>query len=1017
MRVSSTGRPPSAAARPRPTYDGQTAPHAKAQMRTRLLALPFLAATALAVLGAQQAAPLATPNPCLPHEIPVRGRGLDGGVGCHDPRALENPADMLRAKAVYDGPRAGVDGSERLAALRKAQALRAAAERVRAKTGAADYATDSGVVIPGSGRAWVALGPSPLIVDDPKYPGGQGYGNDKVQGRVAALLTDPKDPTGNTIYMGSANGGVWKSTNAGEKWTSIGDSLPSQSTGALAMAGNGWLFVGLGEGNTGGDNYAGAGIVVTKDGGRTWSDLLPGVPEGIVTTGLAVSGENVLLGTNRGLYVSDDLGRTAFTRATLPTAGSGESEKAFGNFVTDVKFQPGSDKNALLNVGWRSGGTGAAAGLYRTTDGGATWEKVDATGYGALSTSTDPIGRVTLAYDERPGRENVVWAVIQDAGKLNNEPFPVDIAVGAEANTHNLNGIYRSHDNGDTWTPQGNNPTLGVAEGSGISTTNAPLNGNYGPGVQAWYNQYIVVDPSAPATTERVILGLEEVYQGTLAWPVADSEAPPFLTDWKTIGRYWNACIQAVLVQLDCAELALPGYTGYTTHADQHAAAFAKTTSGWRLYVGNDGGVYRQETDIEDGYHNDNWTSLNSGGVNTTQPYAAAMGHDGTVYLGMQDNGTGKIEPNGTAYEVIGGDGFDVAVDPEDSEIAYEEYATGILRVTQNGGVSWSGDVSPSAATGQRFSTPFELDPTDSAHFIYAGNQVFENTNAPGLTASNWTQVFDVRNDENSPDAAVSALDVHGTAAYAAWCGRPPEPPVGSSACNTTTGDGEYDPSLFRRGLATNVAPGCARDKASTDCWRQVQARGLPNRMIQGVEIDPTDPNTVYVAVASFSRHWAFDPDTMQPGVVFRSTDAGVSFEDVSGNLPQTFGSDVLVTRNLLIAATDVGVFATPRDKPGEWVPMGTDIPAAVPAIEISTNPQEDTLVLATHGRGVWALPLTGKVTTPPKDTTGGGKDGGKDGGNDGRHPATGLPVWVLVGTLPLAAAVVARRRLRAARA
>ncbi|HEV2890985.1 MAG TPA: hypothetical protein VGX28_11485 [Frankiaceae bacterium] len=999
-------------------------------MRTRLLALPFAVATALAVTGAQQGMPVASPNPCAPHEIPIRGRALDGGVGCEDPRLPESPAEMLAARAVFDGPRSAVDGAERLAALRHAKEMRARSLAEAALAGRDAYSA-AGVVVPGSAERWEALGPSPLVVNDPTYPGGQGYGNDKVGGRVTALITDPADTSGDTVYMGSAGGGVWKSTNGGETWASVGDDLPSQAIGGLAIdPSNGWLYAGLGEGNTGSNNYAGAGVVRSKDGGASWSGLLPGVPEGIVTTAVVARDKLVIVGTNKGLYRSTDGGDT-FVRAVLPTNGSGESDKVFGNFVTDVDLHPDDAQTVLVAVGWRSGGVAPSPGLYRSTDGGASFAKVSPTTYptiapgqlGFRSTSTDPIGRISIAYQNGPNQDHdVVYAVVQDAGRLNNEPFPIDTAIGAEANTNNLNGVYRSPDNGDTWTLVGDNLTLGTATGSGISTTNIPANGNYGPGVQAWYNNYVAVDPSVAAPVERVIVGLEEIYEGTTT--VAGEPAK-----WEAIGRYWNACIQAVLVQLNCADLGIPGYTGLTTHADQHAGVFAKTDSGWRYYAGSDGGVYRQDVNsspdpVTGGMNNDSWTSLNDT-LNTTQPYAAAMGRDGTVYLGMQDNGTGKITPEGPAFEVIGGDGFDVAVDPNDSDRAYEEYANGILRATSDGGVSWTGDISPTDASGQRFSTPFELDPTDSEHFIYAGSQVWEHAEASAMAAGTWVNVMDLTNPEIAPAAAATAVDTHGTASYAGWCGLPPTPPAGASACNITTGDGNYDPTLFRRGLATNVRPGCNRAKASAECWRQVQAKGLPNRLIQGIEIDPNDPNTVYVAVASFSRHWTFDEASMLSGVVFKSTDAGETFTNISGSgatgLPQTFGSDPLVVGDRLIVATDVGVFATPLKSPGAWVPFGVGLPDGVPAIELSTNPQGTKLVLATHGRGVWVMPITRRISggddggKDDKDNDGGGGGGKDDGG--GKHPATGAPYWVLLAGVPLGGALLVRRRLRASRA
>jgi hypothetical protein len=982
-------------------------------MRTRLLALPAVAATVLAVLGGQQAAPVAAPSPCQAYEIPMHGRGLDGGDGCVDPRLPEGAAELMAAQAVYGGPRAGVSGAERLAALRQAQAIRRAAEAERARTGARDFAA-AGVSIPDSGSPWTALGPKPLVVNDPAYPGGSGYGNDFVSGRVSALAPDPNDPTGSTVYLGAAGGGVWKTTDAGDHWTSVGDSLPSQAVGAIAIGSDGRILAGLGEGNTGSDNYAGAGVVMSRDGGTTWSGLLPGIPEGIVTTHIAVSGSTVLVGTNRGLYRSTN-GGDAFARVTLPTGtGGGESALAFGNFVTDVRFQPGDTGVALLNVGWRSGGIGSAAGLYKSTDGGATWAKAGTATYGQADPPSDlgNVGRVSLAYAEGAGQDhNVVYALIQNPGKLGNEPFPGAVVIPAQANTNNLNGLYRSPDNGDTWVRVADNTSFALAPGSGISTTDLPGNGNYGAGVQSWYNNYVIVDPSAPTGTERVIVGLEEIYQGT----TTAAGAPMVL---RTIGRYWNACIQAVVLQENCEQLGLPTYQGLTTHADQHAAAFALTATGVRLYAGNDGGVYRQEPDPTQGYDNSKWTTLNNG-LNTTMPYAAAMGHDGVVFTGLQDNGTARIGADGVANEAIGGDGFDVAIDPQDSDVAYEEYASGTLRVTQTGGVSWSGDVSPTGKTGQRFSTPFELDPTDSAHFVYGGSQVWENTDAPDIQAGNWTKVYDVNNAERSPDAAVTAIDVQGPATYAAWCGRPANPPVGSSSCNITTRAGDYDQSLFRRGIATNVANGCKAQKASTDCWHLAQSNGLPNRLIQGIEIDPTNPRTVYVAVASYSRHWTFDPKANIPGVIFRSTDAGVTFHDITGNMPQTFGSDVLVVGDRLLAATDVGVFATSRANPGAWVPFGTGIPEAVPAIELSTNPQQTKVVLASHGRGVWALSLTGK------QGTGGGTGGPKGGGGSGnggsgggpKIPTTGLAGWVPFLALPFAGlAVLLRRRLRAAR-
>ncbi|MFN2626045.1 MAG: hypothetical protein ABR520_08185, partial [Mycobacteriales bacterium] len=406
-------------------------------------------------------------------------------------------------------------------------------------------------------------------------------------------------------------------------------------------------------------------------------------------------------------------------------------------------------------------------------------------------------------------------------------------------------------------------------------------------------------------------------------------------------------------------------YSAKTTHPDQHAAAFAMLASGAsRIYVGNDGGAYRQDIDPTTGIDVGSWTSVNDG-LSISQPYAAAMSRDGVVYAGLQDNGTVKILPNGRADMVYGGDGFDVAVDPADSKIAFEEYANGAIRKTTNGGQTWT-LIDPTDATGQRFYTPFEMDRKDADHLIYGACQIWESDKGSGTASGSWRRVFDpdpscAETDPYqglcstqpidgcpTPALGTTAVDLYGNAAYAALC---------RGSCNVTTDDGGMDPTLFKGVLATNVKRGCKRDVASKDCWHLAAGRGLPHRLVTGLAVDPKNPATIYASVGSFSRHWTV-PLSVQPRAVYRSTNGGDDWADITGNLPPVFGGDVAVLRDTVVLATDAGVYAAKTSDPKRWVPMGTGLPAGVPGFEVSFNPQGTKVVLATHGRGVWVLTL-----------------------------------------------------------
>ena len=261
----------------------------------------------------------------------------------------------------------------------------------------------------------------------------QFVGPTNVGGRVVDVAVDPSEP--DTIYIAAATGGIWKSTDAGAQFTAIWPATSPQSMGALAITSDGVLFAGLGEANPGGGSitYGGAGVYRSMDRGATWElvglanssrigriAVNPNNPEHIF---VAASGDLFNPGGERGVYESTDRGATW----TLVLSGDNNTTGA-----VDLAIDP-LDPNRIFATMWdhrrepdlrRYGGVGS--GLYRSSDGGSTWERLT----NGLPAPGATIGRIGVAV-ARTNPQRVYAIVNQTTGIFQ--------------------GFYRSDDGGNSW--------------------------------------------------------------------------------------------------------------------------------------------------------------------------------------------------------------------------------------------------------------------------------------------------------------------------------------------------------------------------------------------------------------------------------------------------------------------------------------------------------------------------------------------------------------------------------------
>jgi hypothetical protein len=712
-----------------------------------------------------------------------------------------------------------------------------------------------------------------------------GGGAGLVSGRVTALATD-----GATLYMGSADGGVWKSTDGGTTWTALTDDAPTLSTGALAVnPADHSLWVGTGEANTSSDSYAGTGVLRSPDGGATFTRVGGTELDNHLVTRLAFDGEgNIFAATSQGLYKRSATDLTSpWTLLLKPCLGQHDT-----TYISDVAIRPGTHGTAVVAVvGWRAGS--ACNGFYVSGDGGTTFTRVSVTG----GINDKQIGRTTLAYS---ADGSMLYAVVESA-QLFNHP-------SANQGGTNLMGVFAV----PGATPTG--PWNTIAEWRKLAASGSALQlfRGYAPGVQAWYNQFLTVDP---ADSKHLYLGLEEVFETTNGG-----------TSWNTIGPYWN-------FGLPCAKNGLDSCPP-TTHPDQHAVAIAANGT---VYIGNDGGVYSRPVRNATGWTNDN------ANLRTLQYYFAGAGRTTggqAVWGGLQDNGVSLLLP-GTSPMVspFGGDGGDTIVDPANADRAVVEYTGLDMASTTNGGrsdgtVASFREITPACGAftytpspcdpNPRFIAPFRADPKNLDHWVAGGEFVWDNggkgwDTTCSASACDWKIVHDT-----GAGHSITAIAVVGAVTYVGWCGP----------CN---------PPGFAAGIDTNAG----------GTWHRISATNLPNRFVNAVIADPANAAHLYAVYNGFSRRWIPDGGN---GHVFESSDSGTTWTDISGNLPDAPGDDLVVVNGTLVLATDVGAFvaAAGGGAATQWSRLGSGLPNA--SVNDLTVAPDGSVLAATHGRGIWAI-------------------------------------------------------------
>jgi photosystem II stability/assembly factor-like uncharacterized protein len=632
-------------------------------------------------------------------------------------------------------------------------------------------------------------------------------------GLVNAMAVDPTNS--NVVYLAAAGGGVWKTTDGGQAWTPLTDNQPSLEIDSLALdpLNPDVVYAGTDMGFFGSD---GEGILKSTDGGATWQQLQgplpfgPGLEASILSLAVSPSDDKVVLAVagsagGRALYRSADGGHT-WDQVLAPSANAG----------LQVLFDPtnGSIAYASLDT------------AYKSTDGGNTWATANGTGSNVLPTGT------------------LLWL-----GIAPSNPFTL-YAGGEPSSGANM---YKSVDGGDNWTPLYGSPWCGD----------------------------VVVDPTDANVVFAGAAGLERSTDGGSTWTLLDAGGG--------------------------------GYHG----------GLAFSADGSLLYLGSEWGVW-----VASNVTNSGWTrtSLNGSLATSLMQGVAIHPTDPTIaFAGTANNGVAMFS-GALAWQSVACDngGPDFAFDFMTPSTIYIACASppGIEEST-DGGANFT-EVTNGIGASELASgiLAMAMDPVNSQRLYLAANHVWQSNDG----ANTW--------------ASISPALGHGIYGQVLAVA-----PTDSNTVYLGNSNGVY--------VTTNALAGTGATWSAADA-------GLPNNVVQcnyfgptcaylnQIALDPSSASTAYAVYASYVT-----------GHVFKTTDRGATWTDISGNLPNLKVNDIAVdpdVPNTLYIATEQGVYVT-SDGGNTWNRLGTGLPnVAVSALKLHRPTR--ILRAATYGRSAWDLQL-----------------------------------------------------------